>query len=80
MQHHQALTLLFVGRGGDREDLVGDSRQLVQFFFDLDVRHHLGADLAEADGAVGGSPEQQHVHERQVVADEQCSAFAFGTC
>ena len=69
VQHDQALAFLFVRHAGDDERLLGRAGQFVQFFLDLDVRHHFAADFAEAAQAVGDLQEAVLVHRRDVAGD-----------
>ena len=57
VQHDEPLAFLSVGHAGDDKFLLGRAGEFVQFFFDLDVRHHFAADFAEAAQAVGDCEE-----------------------
>ena len=69
MQDDQPLAFLLVGHGGDgdlRLAVVGGADELFQLFLDLDVRHHLAADLREAAFAAGDVDEAFVVDEGDV--------------
>ena len=53
VQHHQAFSFFLVRNAGDDEGLLGGLGELVKFFLDLDVRHHLASDFAETGQPVG---------------------------
>src|SRR5262249_46211318 len=46
--------------------LLGEIEQLVELLFDLDVRHHLTADLAEAREPVGDGEEAVLIDRREI--------------
>jgi len=66
VQHDEPFALRFVRQAGDNEHLFGRIGQLVQFFLDLDVRHHFAADFAEAVQPVGDLQETVLVERRDV--------------
>ncbi len=78
MQHDQPLAFLLIRHAGHDERLLGRAGQFVQLLLDLDVRHHLAADLAEAAQAVGDLQEAVFVNGRDVAGDIPAVAQHFG--
>src|SRR5262245_7813781 len=68
MQNDESLAFFLVGDGGDDENLLRRRRQLLQLLFDLDVRDHFAANLAEAAHAVGDAYETVFVNGGDVAS------------
>src|SRR5579864_863182 len=62
VQDNDSLSLFFIRDGRDNKELFGGFGQLVQLFFDLDVRHHLSADFAETGKPVSNSEKSVLFH------------------
>src|SRR5215831_1543200 len=81
VQNQEAFTFLLIGTTGDDKDLPLRADQFVEFFFHLDMRDHLAADLAEAAQPVRDLYEAVFVHGRDIacnvpaVAQHLCGFF-----
>src|SRR5262249_47467592 len=62
MQDDEPLAFFLVGNGGYDGKLLPRPRQLLQLFFDLDMRDHFSPDLSEAAPAVGDAYENVPVN------------------
>ena len=78
MQHNQALAFLLIWHSRYRENLLGCLRQFMQLFFNLDVRHHLSANFAEARQAVSDGKKPIFFHRGDVAGHIPAIAQNFG--
>ena len=69
MDDDETLSFFFVGNSGNRKALFGNTRELMQLFFNFYVRHHLAADLAEPAQTVCDCEKPILVQRRNISRD-----------